>query len=99
MEAQTLTIKPASEHIQIEAALIIREEFAAVAAILKQHNPRVTPARDVTEPIPLTGLATCAHFGAAMTLRTGTSKSGELHRYYSCSSESDRARPVAGVAQ
>ncbi len=86
VEARTRAVKPASEHIRIEVpALIPRAEFEAVAATLKAHNPRVTPAREVTGPILLTGLATCAHCGAAMTLRTGTSKSGKVHRYYSCS--------------
>lgn len=86
MEARTRAVKPASEHIRIEVpALIPRAEFETVAATLKAHNPRVTPAREVTGPILLTGLATCAHCGAAMTLRTGTSKSGRVHRYYACS--------------
>lgn len=86
MEARTRAAKPASEHIRIEVpALISRAEFDAVATTLKAHNPRVTPAREVTGPILLTGLATCAHCGAAMTLRTGTSKSGKVHRYYACS--------------
>jgi site-specific DNA recombinase len=89
IEARTGAVKPVSEHIRIEVpALIKREEFEAVAATLKAHNPRVTPAREVTGPILLTGLATCAHCGAAMTLRTGTSKSGKVHRYYSCSTKS-----------
>lgn len=89
IEAKTGARKPASEHIRIEVpALITRQDFDAVAATLKAHNPRVTPAREVTGPILLTGLATCAHCGAAMTLRTGTSKSGKVHRYYSCSTKS-----------
>jgi hypothetical protein len=33
----------------------------------------------------LTGLAVCATCNGAMTLRTGTSKTGHIHRYYSCS--------------
>jgi len=32
----------------------------------------------------LGGLAYCAHCGAAMTLRTGTSRAREVHRYYWC---------------
>jgi hypothetical protein len=39
----------------------------------------------VTGPILLTGLAVCASCREAMTLRTGTSKSGKVHRYYACS--------------
>jgi DNA invertase Pin-like site-specific DNA recombinase len=85
-EAKSGLRKPASEHIQIEVpALVSRDEFDTVAKTLKAHNPRVTPARVVTGPILLTGLATCCSCGAAMTLRTGTSKSGKVHRYYHCS--------------
>ena len=85
-EAKSGLNKPASEHIRIEVpAIIPRDEFEAVAATLKAHNPRVTPARVVTGPILLTGIATCASCGGAMTLRTGTSKSGKVHRYYNCS--------------
>jgi hypothetical protein len=95
--AQTGAVKPASEHVQIEVpALITREEFETVAGTLKAHNPRVTPVREVSGPILLTGLATCAHCRGAMTLRTGTSKSGKVFRYYSCSTTVGRARPVAG---
>lgn len=44
----------------------------------------MTAPRVVTGPILLTGLATCATCGGAMTLRTGTSKTGEVHKYYTC---------------
>jgi Recombinase zinc beta ribbon domain len=56
-----------------------------VQALLRQRNPRVTPPRVVSGPILLTGLANCATCSGAMTLRTGTSKSGKVHKYYSCS--------------
>jgi site-specific DNA recombinase len=42
--------------------------------------PRVT-----TGPILLTGLAVCATCKGGMTLRTGTSQNGIVHRYYTCS--------------
>ena len=78
--------KPKFEHISISVPPIIAlAEFEAVQATLKAHNPRVTPARVVTGPILLTGLATCTNCGGAMTLRTGTSKSAQVHRYYACS--------------
>lgn len=41
--------------------------------------------RIVSGPILLTGLAHCATCKGAMTLRTGTSKSGMVHRHYTCS--------------
>lgn len=85
-EAKTLTEKPASEHIVVEVPTIIaRDEFDAVQARMKVNAPMTTPPRVVTGPILLTGLATCATCSGAMTLRTGTSKSGQVHRYYACS--------------
>ncbi len=84
--SRTLTEKPKAEQIPITVpAIISLSEFEAVQATLKAHSPRTTPARVVTGPILLTGLATCATCNGPMTLRTGTSKSGRVHRYYSCS--------------
>jgi hypothetical protein len=62
------------------------ETFDRVQALLKSRNPRVNPPRAVTGPILLTGLAKCASCGGSMTLRLGTSRSGAVYRYYSCSS-------------
>lgn len=45
----------------------------------------MTAPRTVTGPIFFTGLATCASCQGAMTLRTGISRSGRVHRYYTCS--------------
>lgn len=85
-DSKTLAEKPKAEHIRIEVpAIIERATFEAVAATLKAHNPRATPARVVTGPILLTGLATCATCSGPMTMRTGTSKSGRVYTYYSCS--------------
>lgn len=85
-DSKTLVEKPKGEHVQIDVpAIIDRAEFEAVQATLKAHNPRATPARVVTGPILLTGLATCATCSGPMTMRTGTSKSGRVYTYYSCS--------------
>jgi hypothetical protein len=59
--------------------------FEAVQQVLKKLNPRIEAPRAVTGPILLTGLAFCSLCDGAMTLRTGTSKSGKTHRYYACS--------------
>ncbi|MDN3624867.1 recombinase family protein [Methylobacterium isbiliense] len=91
--SRTLAQKPAAEHIPITVPAIIElPEFEAVQATLKAHNPRATPARVVTGPILLTGLATCTTCNGPMTLRTGTSKSGKVHRYYSCSTHGRMGR-------
>ncbi|MEP9374457.1 recombinase family protein [Mesorhizobium sp. KR1-2] len=85
-DSRTLKAKPASEHVIVAVpAIIDRDEFEAVQSMLKVRNPKVTPPRVVTGPILLTGLATCATCQGGMTLRTGTSKNGTVHRYYTCS--------------
>ncbi|MDC9823273.1 recombinase family protein [Devosia sp. ZB163] len=78
--------KPASEHIIVEVPPIIdRVEFERVQQTLVARNPKNTAPRVVTGPILLTGLATCGTCGSAMTLRTGTSKTGRVYKYYTCS--------------
>jgi site-specific DNA recombinase len=52
---------------------------------LRARSPRVVAPRLTTGPILLTGLAVCATCAGAMTLRTGTSSTGAVHRYYTCS--------------
>ncbi|POR40195.1 recombinase family protein [Methylobacterium sp. V23] len=85
-DSKTLCEKPKAEQITIPVlAIIDRAAFDAVAATLQARDPRVTAPRVVTGPILLTGLATCATCGGPMTLRTGTSRSGKVHRYYTCS--------------
>lgn len=66
-------------------AIIERAQFDVVQSTLKARDPRVTPPRVTTGPILLTGLAYCATCEGAMTLRTGTSKGGNVYRYYTCS--------------
>lgn len=84
--SETLRDKPESEHVVVSVPPIIeRAEFDAVAALLKTRDPRVAAPRAVTGPILLTGLAVCASCQGAMTLRTGTSRSGAIHKYYTCS--------------
>lgn len=84
--AKTQALKPDADLIRIEVpSIVTREEFDAVQATMKLNAPANTPPRIVTGPVLLTGLTTCSTCGGAMTLRTGTSKSGKVHRYYSCS--------------
>jgi site-specific DNA recombinase len=85
-EAKTGRSKPESEVIEIGVpAIVDRAVFDKVQTSLAARDPRVMAPRVVTGPILLTGLAHCATCGGAMTLRTGTSKSGKVHRYYTCS--------------
>jgi site-specific DNA recombinase len=85
-EAKTGRVKAENEVIEVAVpAIIERNIFDKVQTSLAARNPRILPPRVVTGPILLTGLALCASCGGAMTLRTGTSKSGKVHRYYTCS--------------
>ena len=84
--AKTHVEKPVSEHVVVDVPAIIETpEFDAVAASLKSRDPRIAAPRVVTGPVLLTGLAVCATCGGAMTSRTGTSRSGVVHKYYACS--------------
>lgn len=85
-DSKTLQQKPATEHITIPVPPIIeRTAFDAVQSMLKARNPRVEAPRVITGPILLTGLAVSASCKGGMTLRTGTSRNGKVHRYYTCS--------------
>ncbi|QNP42876.1 recombinase family protein [Sphingomonas daechungensis] len=84
--------RPREEWVPIAVPSIIDEEtFLTVQARLGQRNPRRTPARVVSGPTLLTGIARCGcpDCGGAMTIRTG--KSGR-YRYYACSRRATRAR-------
>ena len=85
--AKTGQVKPQTEVIPISVpAMIDRTIFDKVQKTLKAKSPQNSPPRAITGPILLTGLAYCASCGCAMTLRTGTSKTGRVYRYYNCSS-------------
>ena len=82
--------RPREEWVPISVPSIIDEEtFQTVQARLGQRNPRQTPARVVSGPTLLTGIARCGcpDCGGAMTIRTG--KSGQ-YRYYACSRRATR---------
>ena len=85
-EARSRRRKSETEQVFAEVPAIIEPQvFEQVQCQLKARNPRITAPRVVTGPILLTGLAVCASCRGAMTLRTGTSKTGKVHRYYACS--------------
>ncbi|WP_081500797.1 recombinase family protein [Rhizobium rhizogenes] len=85
MEAKTRKLKPASEQVSVGVPPIVSlEEFEAVQATLHARNPRVTAPRTVTAPTLLSGLAFCSQCNSSLILRTGTSHTGKVHRYYSC---------------
>lgn len=75
-------------------AIVDLETFEQVQRLLKQRNAQVTAPRFVTGPVLLGGLAVCASCKGAMTLRTGTSRRGNVYRYYACSSNARKGKTV-----
>ena len=68
--------------------------FERVQRQLHARSPKVVAPRVTTGPILLTGLAVCASCGGGMMLRTGTSKSGRVYRYYTCSNCATKGKTV-----
>lgn len=89
--------KPVSEHVYSYAPAILDPAlFDRAQTMLRARNPRVVAPRVVTGPILLTGLAHCAACGGAMTLRTGTSRTGDVYRYYSCATHARKGKSACG---
>ena len=87
--------KPDDEVVEIPVPAIIDPVmFEQVQRQLRARSPTVVPPRVTTGPILLTGLAVCATCGGGMTLRTGTSKSGLVYRYYTCSNCATKGKTV-----
>jgi hypothetical protein len=96
--SRTRQRKPDDEVIKIAVPAIIDPDvFEQVQTLLRARSPRVMAPRVTTGPILLTGMAVCAACGGAMTLRTGTSSTGTVHRYYTCSTCSERQVGVQGT--
>ena len=85
-ESKTGRIKPAAEVVEFDAPQIIDPVlFDQVQQSLKSRSPRIVPPRITTSPILLSGLAYCATCNGPMTMRTGSSSTGKIYRYYTCS--------------
>jgi site-specific DNA recombinase len=84
--SRTRQPKPDDEVVTISVpGLIEPQMFEHVQRQLHARSPQVVAPRVTTGPILLTGLAVCATCRGGMTLRTGTSQNGVVHRYYTCS--------------
>ena len=70
-------------------SIIDEQTFQTVQARMAERNPKQTPARVVSGPTLLTGIARCGcqTCQGALTIRTG--KSGR-YRYYACSRRAAR---------
>src|SRR6516164_7015278 len=93
--SRTRERKPEEEVVKIAVPAIIEPHvFEQVQRQLHARSPRVVAPRLTTGPILLTGLTVCATCGGAMTLRTGTSSTGTVHRYYACSTCARKGKSV-----
>ncbi len=91
-DSKTGAIRPQTEWIAVEVpAIIPRATWESVQEQLAERAPRKTPARIVNSPTLLTGIATCAHCGAGMTLRTGKG-----YRYYACAGRAQKGPTRCG---
>jgi hypothetical protein len=73
-----------AERVEIPVpAIIAPDEFAQLQELLRSKDPRKGKPRTVSSPLLLAGIAYCK-CGASMSLRTGTSASGIVYRYYHC---------------
>jgi DNA invertase Pin-like site-specific DNA recombinase len=93
VSAETEEAKPQAETVSYPFPVIVSPEtLAQVRQHLASRAPARTPPRVVSGPILLTGLAICSTCGGGMTLRTGTSKTGVVYRYYACSAAARKGR-------
>ena len=76
--------RPAETFVLEVPAVIDADQWERVQRILEVRDPKKGSARTVSSPLLLAGVAHCM-CGAGLTLRTGTSKTGTVHRYYHCS--------------
>ena len=87
--------KPDEEVVTSAVPAIIEPHlFEQVQRQLHARSPKVAAPRVTTGQILLTGLAVCATCNGGMTLRTGTSKTGAVHRYYTCSTCARKGKTV-----
>ena len=93
VSARTREPKPLDEHVRSACPVIIPAElFAAVGASLRARAPARVAPRTVASPMLLAGLATCGQCGGGLQLRTGKSKGGAIHRYYTCSAAARKGK-------
>lgn len=75
--------KSNNEIVEISVPAIVDAHlFEQVQRQLHARSPKVVAPRVTTGPILLTGLAICASCHGGIMLRTGTSRSGRVYRYY-----------------
>src|SRR5260370_6069407 len=87
--------KPEETVVRIRVSGLMEPQmFEQVQRQLHARSPQVVAPRVTTGPILLTGLAVCATCRDGMTLRTGTSQNGVIHRYYTCSTCVSKGKSV-----
>jgi site-specific DNA recombinase len=93
--SKTREKKAGDDIVEVSVPAIVDEHlFTRVQRQLHARSPKVVAPRVTTGPTLLTGLAVCASCGAGMMLRTGTSRTGRVYRYYTCSSCTTKGKDV-----
>jgi site-specific DNA recombinase len=93
--SKTRVRKTEAEVVEIPVPAIIDPDvFEQVRRQLHARSPKVQAPRVTTGPILLTGLAVCATCHGGMMLRTGTSKNGQIYRYYTCANCATKGKTV-----
>ena len=89
--------RPKSEWTAVTVPQIIPvQDFNRAQELLRARDPRVTPPRITTSEVLLTGLVQCETCGSAMLIRTGTSETGKVYRYYACAGHRLKGRTACG---
>jgi site-specific DNA recombinase len=93
--SKTRKRKADEEVVEIPVPAIIEvDTFEQVQRQLHARSPKRQAPRVTTGPILLTGLTVCASCRGGMMLRTGTSKGGQVYRYYTCSNCATKGKTV-----
>ena len=96
-DSRTRRVRPKSEWITVPVpAVISRDSFKRVQELLQSRRPDMTPPRITSSEVLLSGLVRCESCGSPMMLRTGTGRSGQTYRYYTCAGGRLKGRAACG---
>lgn len=91
--SKTGKIRPKEEWILTPCDPIISDElYQKTQVLLAESRPVVKAPRRITSNVLLGDLCHCAGCGSALMIRTGTSRTGRVYRYYHCSSRQIRGK-------
>ncbi len=90
-DSKEMAHRPREEWIGIPVPqLVTAEDFQRAQVALHERAPKRVAPRIASSPVILSGIARCGVCGGSMKIAGGTGSSGEVYRYYKCSSRMDR---------